>query len=363
MSQVAVRRDLRTALTGRTFLHPTFDYLLIGGGLSLVLTVLVCVQHNRFDVTTWLALPYFILLANSAHFAASTVRLYTKPGAYKALPFLTMIFPLVTIGVLMLFVFQSDRIGHQLTALYLTWSPYHYAAQAYGLAVMYSYRSGCLLGARDKKLLWWVSMLPFIYTFFFGPGVGMEWVFSSAWYEATQDHLALVQTVQMAIMGLAFVAPVALLIKVWYSKSGPMPLISMLAVVTNGVWFFVLAPRQAFVWATIFHSIQYLVIVVIFHLKDQLSLPENRHGWAFHTFCFYGMCLLLGYALFQCVPLAYVLAGFSRAESFLLVVATINLHHFIVDGYIWRLKKSDGNRTIVDSDMPPVAVESAASPA
>jgi hypothetical protein len=53
-------------------------------------------------------------------------------------------------------------LGRNLHSFYLTWSPYHHAAQAYGLAVVYAYRSGCLLGARDKKLLGWVSMLPFL---------------------------------------------------------------------------------------------------------------------------------------------------------------------------------------------------------
>jgi hypothetical protein len=35
----------------------------------------------------------------------------------------------------------------------------------------------------------------------------------------------------------------------------------------------------------------------------------------------------------------------------LLVTAAINVHHFIVDGYIWRLKKSDSNRRVVDGPV------------
>ena len=96
---------------------------------------------------------------------ASTVRLYTKHGTYASLPFLTMAFPLVCIGVLTLGIAQAGSLGPHLQALHITWSPYHYAAQAYGLVVMYSYRSGCQLSRIDKKLLWWVSMLPFFYTF------------------------------------------------------------------------------------------------------------------------------------------------------------------------------------------------------
>jgi len=35
-----------------------------------------------------------------------------------------------------------------------------------------------------------------------------------------------------------------------------------------------------------------------------------------------------------------------------LVVAVINIHHFIVDAFIWRLKKTDSNRKIVESASP-----------
>ena len=50
-----------------------------------------------------------------------------------------------------------------------------------------------------------------------------------------------------------------------------MPLISLLTVVTNGVWFFVLAPLDAFVYATIFHGIQYIAIVIVFLASEQSS--------------------------------------------------------------------------------------------
>ena len=89
--------------------------------------------------------------------AASTVRLYTKPGAARSLPFVAIGLPLVTLALLGLCMLSAENLAPQFRAFYLTWSPYHYAAQAYGLAVMYCYRSGCLLGASNKRLLWWVA--------------------------------------------------------------------------------------------------------------------------------------------------------------------------------------------------------------
>jgi hypothetical protein len=75
---------------GRCFVGPWFDALLIGGGLSLPVLALVLWGAEVAalapaaawleGITTPAALPYAVLLCSSTHFAASTVRLYTKPG-------------------------------------------------------------------------------------------------------------------------------------------------------------------------------------------------------------------------------------------------------------------------------------------
>ena len=44
-----------------------------------------------------------------------------------------------------------------------------------------------------------------------------------------------------------------------------------------------------------------------------------------------------------------MLAGFGPAESVLLVVAVINIHHFIVDAYIWKLTPGGTNRRVLQA--------------
>ena len=150
---------------------------------------------------------------------------------------------------------------------------------------------------------------------------------------------------------LVFVAPFLLFAKVWRGGARPMPLISLLVVVANGIWWITLVHIHAFLWATIFHGIQYLVIVAIFHVKDQEALPGNHHGRLYHSARFYALSVLLAYALFHLFPRGYVWAGFGYTESLLLVVAAINLHHFIVDGFIWRLGRGGSNRRIIDEGL------------
>ena len=55
---------------------------------------------------------------------------------------------------------------------------------------------------------------------------------------------------------------------------------------------------------------------------------------------------VLGYLLFQVWPHAGPLVGFAYAETLPLGVALINIHHFIVDAFIWRLRK-DPNYQVV----------------
>ena len=331
---------------GRTFLGPAFDYLVIGGGISL-LAAAFAVSGLGGPVLAWFGnwFALILLLVNLTHFAASTVRLYTKPGAYRELPFLTMGLPLVTLVVLALAVRFPAALGTNLMNLYFTWSPYHYAAQAYGLSVMYCYRSGVSLVPYDKVLLRLACLSPFLYSFFRGPVAGIEWFVPGP--VLAQPTVAAVRTALVYGLGaITLLAPLALALRaVW--RGPALPVITLLVIASNAVWWTAFFYLGAFGWATVFHGLQYLAIVSIFHVKDQMALPENKHRPLYHAAWFYLVCLAMAYLLFKVWPYAFVAAGFGLAQSALLVVATINVHHFIVDAYIWKIRKDRNYRTVV----------------
>jgi hypothetical protein len=340
--------------TGRCFVGPVFDYTWIGAGLSLPVLALVLYGSalpglggiaagvQRLAGPDWL--PWVVLLCSSTHFAASTVRLYTKPGASESLPFATRVLPLLFLVVLALCVAASDVLGHPLQALYLTWSPYHYAAQAYGLSVMYCVRSGCALDARTKQLLRAAALAPFAYVFLTMPGIGLHWLLP----DAGQPWLGSLSAWFGPALAAVSVAGPLLLFAALARRPAPMPAIAPLLLLVNAFWWLALPPLQAFLWATFFHGLQYLAIVVIFHVRERTA-RGSRHGWWVHAGLFYASCLALGYALFSCLPQAFVFAGASTTESLLLVIAAVNIHHFLVDGFIWKLGRSDTNRVVVEA--------------
>jgi len=85
--------------------------------------------------------------------------------------------------------------------------------------------------------------------------------------------------------------------------------------------------------------------VSIFHAREG-RVPGRRAALA-RVAAFYAGCVGLGYALFQCWPVAYELAGFGMVESAFLVVAAVNVHHFVVDAYIWRLRRDPNYGTVM----------------
>jgi hypothetical protein len=343
----------RVLVVGRTFLHPVFDYLVIGGGLSVLFAAGVALRSRGAapsapaGLALTAALPVLIFVCNMAHFAASTVRLYTREGARARDPFLTMAFPAVSLALVALAVAFPRHLGANLNALYFTWSPYHYAAQAYGLAVMYCYRSSCPLGDRDKWMVRLACLPPFVLAFLSFPASGLEWFVAPATILEHPTLHAARQMARLVLIAITFAAPVALVFR--FRRSGrALPAISVLVILANGIWWTLMPYLQAFVWVTVFHGVQYLAIVSIFHVNEKLKRPGNRGAWWAHALSFYALCLALGYTLFQVLPLGYEAAGLGWAASSTLVVAAINIHHFIVDAYIWRLRK-DPNYRLVES--------------
>jgi hypothetical protein len=333
----------RPFVLGRPFVHPVFDVLVIGGGLSLVVGAVVWAAGFRLGAEH---VPAILLLGNFAHFAASTVRLYATPGAIRRWPLLTVGFPILCLAVFTGVLTFADWLVRYVFAVFLVWSPYHYAAQAYGLAAMYAYRSGCALSDADKRLLRAACLLPFIFALV-RPQGGLG---------VTLRHLGVaappvIETMRLgasaSLAALALAAPIVTLLLL-RRRGRALPLISVGLIAVNAVWWTAFNYINAFFWAALFHGLQYLAIAAIFHVRERTRRPANRHGWPVHATAFYGASVALAYTLFVLWPDSYVWLGYEEAVTAQLVVAVINIHHFVVDAYVWRLRRDPNYSTVVD---------------
>jgi hypothetical protein len=337
---------------GRTFVHPAFDLAFIGGGLSLVFGVLAYAGGLRFTMAD---LSLVLLFGNFAHFASSTVRLYSKPGAVQTLPrSLTLWLPIAIVALFTGVLLYAGWLVRYVFAVFVIWSPYHYSAQTYGLAMMYAYRSECSLSDAQKRGLWWACLVPFLWSLL-RPDAGVAPILHGLGFRSvpTLEHLR--WGVSLLLSAAALATPVVVIAVLRARERITLPLISVMIIMTNAIWWTFFNYINAMWWAAIFHGVQYLAIVTIFHVKERTRAETNRFGPLVHAVSFYGACVLLAYVLFVLWPDTYVWAGFDPALTPQLTVAVINIHHFIVDAYIWRLRKDPNYRTVVDTSSAPVS--------
>jgi hypothetical protein len=337
----------RGVTLGRPFVSPVFDALLIGGGLSLLVGPFVWASGFRLGEQH---LKAILLLGNFAHFAASTVRLYATPDATRRWPFLTLGFPVACLVVFTAILTFAPALVPYAFAVFLVWSPYHYAAQTYGLAAMYAYRSDCPLDDGDKRLLRAACLLPFVWALL-RPQGGVGVVLRQLGVTGAPALETLRFGAGALVSTLALAAPLAL--GALLARRGrALPLISVGLVAVNAIWWTAFNYINAFFWAALFHGVQYLAIASIFHVRERMRRPQNRHGPFVHAGVFYGASVALAYLLFVVWPDTYVALGYQEMLTSQLVVAFINVHHFVVDAYVWRLRRDPNYRTVVEAPVP-----------
>jgi hypothetical protein len=210
---------------------------------------------------------------------------------------------------------------------------------------MYGYRSGSVDDGM-KKLMRLAAMLPFAFLFVTSDGAGLGWLLPGE-ILAQPGVAAARGLLGSATVAGGLAAPVVCFALSLRRGRSPLPLISLCALVSNSLWLLLLAQRPALIGpVTVFHGIQYLAILTAFHARERRRMdPEGPSGLV-HGMRFYAVCLVLGYLLFQVWPWTGVALGFSYAESVIVSAAVVNIHHFLVDGYIWKLR-GDGNYATV----------------
>jgi hypothetical protein len=339
---------------GRTFVSPVFDLALIGGGLSLLFGVVLHASGLRFGMAD---LSLVMLFGNFAHFASSTVRLYSKPDALRTLPrTLTLWLP---IAVLLLFtgvLLHAGWLVRYIFAVFVIWSPYHYSAQTYGLAMMYAYRSDCALTDAQKRAVWWACLVPFLWSLL-RPDAGVAPILHGLGFRSVPTFEQVRWSTSLLLSALSLLTPVVVILRLKARAGVTLPLMSVMIVMTNAIWWTFFNYINAMWWAAVFYGVQYLAIVTIFHVKERVRAEGNRLGVVSHAAIFYGGCVIVAYVLFVLWPDTYVWAGFDPALTPQLTVAVINIHHFIVDAYIWRLRRDPNYRTVVDATAEPARTQ------
>jgi len=346
------------ARSSRWLFGPTRDLLLGCGLWYAVALVWLCAEGTQVRLDTqamWL--PMLTLVFGTPHYGATLLRVYQNRDDRRGYA-LFAVWATALIALIFALAVYQPIVGSLVLTVYLTWSPWHYTGQNYGLAVMFLRRRGVALPDREKRVLYASFFLSFLLTFLAQHGGSRTGQFVPLHYQGA-GYIFLPIGIPTAftswaipLVGTAYLGSLALVFGTWWRRAPVRDwLPAAMLVASQALWFSVpLATRQFgwlqsfepfgptyseyyFFWIAIAHSVQYLWVTSYYaragsdwsgaspyFLKVMLA---GAAAWTVPAFLF--APTLLGRLPFD--------AGLS-----VLVASTVNIHHFMLDGAIWKLR-------------------------
>ena len=349
------------AAAQRWLYGPFIDLALGCGGLYLAVFAAFAVAGPELRSYWPAALtPILLIVISMPHYGGTLLRVYEQRNDRRAYALFSL---WATLGVLAVFAWSTHDpyVGTLMFTVYLTWSPWHYTGQNYGVALLFLRRRGIEITPGTKRLIYTsfvasyaiaflvihsvhghISVSPIDYI-----GAGIDFVplgIPESWANV------LVPAGVVVVLGTSLAWVIALSRQASLRELIP----TLLTLGTQSLWFTVpMAIRQAnlgtgiepfdgylvirnyYFLIAIGHAIQYLWITSFYARTtsgggrgDSLRYGAKvaTSGIAVWTVPF----LLMGPDTLGSIPSGDGLAS--------LVAAAVNIHHFILDGAIWKLR-------------------------
>ncbi len=311
------------------------DFVLLGPGFTLlvggVLGGLALAGH--VDAVTSVAFALALIFVGP-HYAATYRRAFASREILRAHPIVTLVIPVVLAGVAVAAVRWPRTVGVVFFGTYVIWSGYHYSGQSLGLAMLYPLRQGARLSPSEKRLV----ALP-LYGSWILSLVGLARLDVEARnpaYELTRQALVPAPLpgfvlIIAAVMVIGSLSSVAWLAHRRRRAGTPLPGGVFAVVGAQMLWFCLglVNPFFNIVLVPVFHGAQYLAIT---------SWHQTR-GRSAAMFAGYAVTVLvLGLAVNPGLMIVARLLGGDGPVAAAAVLSFINLHHFLMDGRIWRLR-------------------------
>jgi len=324
------------------FVSLPVDFLLIGGGSILLFLFVLPLFHDGtrtariVEVGLWLT-----WLGNWPHFSATSYRLYGRAEHLRQYPITAVAAPLIVlVGALACFLWPTEVSGY-FVKLFLFWSPYHYSGQTLGISLLYGRRAGHRPGSWERSLL-----SAFIYGTFLMRTLGAEvGTRGSVYYGVQVPSFGVPAWLAAGFSAGTYACGVALfaVVAVRALRTGkPPPFLYLLLPVTQYVWFVVAGAKPGYAeFVPFFHGLQYLVIAWAMQIKEQADRSPTSPTLRFlgvESARWFALNVLGGAALFYALPHLVARTGVGLSLATAVILSAVQIHHFFVDGVIWKLR-------------------------
>jgi hypothetical protein len=347
--------------------------LLLGCGVWYLLALVLFIFIGADFRLGWggIFAPLLMLIVGVPHHGATLVRVYEHRRDRKAYSLFT-VWATVLIWSLFVAGVHSATVGSIMLTVFLTWSPWHYTGQNYGIALMFLGRRGVTVSRLDKRLIYASFMLSYALAFASMHTTGQARQF--AWVSSPGDGYRflslglpyagpLLSAIALAYLGVIVTIGARLLRRAPLRDLGP----AAILVVSQAFWFSLPVivrtfhvqtgfdaweanPEYYFLWVGMAHAVQYLWVTRYYAKKSSDwngSLPYFTKVFLAGAAIWTIPAVIFSPELFGRLPFS---SGLGE-----LVGAAVNLHHFVLDGAIWKLRDQKISRVLIRGNDEDVA--------
>jgi hypothetical protein len=324
------------------FVNGWLDAAVIGGVSIVLFLLLRLFSDGKAIAAATQGAAILAIFVNYPHFSATVYRLYQRPENIRQFPVTALGVPLLIISAVAASLWQPEWVAPYFVTLLLVWSPFHYSGQTIGITMLYARRGGFKVGRVQRLALTAFVYSTFIVNFAYPHstepviryGVSIPVIHFPAWFGG----------VMMAVMCAGGAVFLYIVLAWCRARRGPPPVIILLPAVAQFVWF--LPGRQMemfYEFVPLFHSLQYLYIA--WALQLGLRLGGQSHATARATVLSESARWALrnyagGILLFIALPWLLFWVNLPMVTTAGIVIAAVNIHHFFVDGVIWKLRNA-----------------------
>ncbi|MGD0544451.1 MAG: tetratricopeptide repeat protein [Candidatus Acidiferrales bacterium] len=327
--------------------------LLVGCGAWSAPLLAVAMWMAPTHTHAWVVAFYALALVfNYPHFMATIYRAYHTRENFEKYKFFTLHITLL-LALTVILMHASPRLFPWVFTLYICWSPWHYSGQNYGLLMMFARRSGAEVRPMERRWLRAAFIASYLMLLAsFETGGSTDPLILSLGLPAKFTFM-----LRLAL-GAAFAVFTSLGFQRMVRKHGIREMIAPITLaITQFLWFVLptlLELRSAYQIPqtryssgilAVLHSTQYIWITSYYQRRE--ARASGQSNWRMPI---YFLTLLAGgIALFIPGPwLVSYIFHFDFTTSFLIFMAVVNIHHFILDGRLWKLRDNRVASLLVD---------------
>lgn len=314
--------------------------LLVFGGLFLLQRFAGVGGARTSDVVSLGAALVWIV--NYPHFSATSYRLYRSQANMDQYPLTAYLIPFLVLGGAALSMNSPAGFAPYFVKFFQIWSPYHFSGQSFGIAMIYARRAGVSLSPLERRVLKWFIFSTYLSLIAIAETGLRSYQFFGVTYPALGLPPMVAQVAQWTVFALG-AALLVLLVARPLMQRRTVAWMTLVPAATQFIWFGIGQQLPSFAeFIPAFHSVQYLLVAWSVQLKERMEEQQRDGSPGFvgaESARWLAANIAGGFALFWGLPhFVAWLGGHDLGITTAIFFAAIQIHHFFVDGVIWKLK-------------------------